>query len=174
MPRASRPKKSPEHCTPPSTHRLACCRCSPPATGGTSAESPAPTMSIPRRPRFSSTTDCPVAPVLPSAVSSSPPSGFAPPMTPSGPVHVAPGAPVVFSHRSVVRIILLSIRRLHCYCSKSCCATHPQLLARRTRPRHRASWPQARALGRHHYLHGCAQHRAFVDAHVISPRHLMG
>ena len=54
-------------CTPPSTPRSACCRCSPPATAGTSAGSPQRCTPTPVCRPSSSTTAIPAAPGSPNA-----------------------------------------------------------------------------------------------------------
>ena len=76
-PRRGRPARAPP--TRPSTPRSGCCRCSRPATAGTSAASPPRCTPTPAGSRSSSTTATPAAPASPSAASTPPRPGCAPP-----------------------------------------------------------------------------------------------
>ena len=78
-PPASRRATCPAPRTPPSTRRSGCCRCSRPATAGTSAGSPPRCTRTPASSPSSSTTGTRAAPASPSAASTPPGRGSPPP-----------------------------------------------------------------------------------------------
>ena len=73
---SSRRRGFPVRCTPPSTPRSGCCRCSRCATDGTSVGCPPRCTRTPVRRRCSCTTDSPAAPASPIAGSPRSPSGW--------------------------------------------------------------------------------------------------
>ena len=80
-------------CTPPSTPRSGCCRCSRPATAGTSAGSRPRCTPTPAGRPSSSTTGIPAAPASPNAGTPRWPAGWPRPARRSRPASAATGCP---------------------------------------------------------------------------------
>ena len=90
--RAGRSRSSPGPCMPPNMPPSDFCRWWHPATAGTSAASPPPSMRTPASRPSLSTTAIPAVPVSPSVASTRPGCGSRRPGTPSPPANASPAA----------------------------------------------------------------------------------